>query len=131
MAGKNQTQKIIKINARGVVKKDKLDVGYLCMSSPETYEAWEMDYNQQSKDAKTGDLVQFVSTLNKKPLKIFKNRPEITAQSILSIAKQEIRATIMEIETENQKKSMLLWLGIFLLALLLLIGIIILSNMGG
>lgn len=126
---KAEMQDVIIINARGIAKHDRLEVGNLCMASDETSEAWELDYNQQSKDAETGKMIQVISTLNKKPLRVFKSRPTIPGLSILSIAKQEFKASIMEIEEENSRKSMLLWLGIIIVLLLLIIGIVILTNM--
>lgn len=126
---KAEMQEVIIINARGVATHQKLEVGNLCMASDDTSEAWELDYNQQSKDVKTGKLVQFISTLNKKPLRIFKNRPQIPGLSILNIAKQEFKASIMEIEEENHRKSMLLWLGIIIMSIIVTIALIILLNM--
>ena len=126
---KYEQQKIIKISARGVATHEKGETGTLCVAFPETCEAWELDYNQQSQDAQTGELVQIVSTLNKKPLKVFDNRPDISGQSIQSIGAQEFDAAIMQIEQDNQKKSMLLWLGILMLTLAVIIGLVVLVSM--
>lgn len=122
-----QKVKIIDVTGRG--RKGKFEIGRNFMVSDDTSQAWEIDYNQQSRDP-NGSLVQFISTLNKKPLQVFDDRSSIPGTSILSIAKQEFRATLVEIEEEHQKKSMLLWLGIIILSLLFVILLIVLLSMG-
>lgn len=124
-------QAVINITAKGIAEHFKLDVGTLSIASPDTFEAWELDYNQQARNARTGEYTQFVSSLNKRPIKIFSNRPQSQSQSTKSMAAQQFDEKLVQIEKVNQRQSMLLWLGIFILALALMTGLIVLLNMGG
>lgn len=122
---------MIIISAKGLAEHTKLEAGTLCVADPGKFQAWELDYFQQARDEKTGKYTQFVSSLNQRPLKIFPNRPQIASQQSAMIAVQQFDEQLVQIHQENSKQSMLLWLGIFLLALVLTILTIVLVNMRG
>ncbi len=129
MFGRNKNlQHIFKVTAKGIVEHSRLEVGTLCCASPDTFEAWELDYNQQAKDERTGEFVQFISSLNKQPLKIYTHRPQSQSQSTAQIAAQQFDEKMVQIHKEESKKSMLLWLGIIAAILLVIIGLIVLLN---
>ena len=131
MFGRNKKQETVIVTAKGIAEHDKLEVGTLCIASPDTFEAYELDYNQQARNEKTGQFTQFVSSLNKKPLKIFENRKQSRSQSTRSIAAQQFDEKLVQIHKGQQKQSMLLWLGIIILALIIIIGLVIFFNMRG
>ncbi len=130
MANKEK-QAIYKVTAQGRVEHEKLEVGTLCCANPDKFEAWELDYNQQAKDEETGGFIQFVSSLNKKPLKIYRNIPQSESHTTRQIAMQQFDEQLTTLLEKSSKNSMLLWLGIILVLLLLIIGLVVLSNMNG
>lgn len=132
MFGKEKKeQSVIIITAKGIAEHDKLEAGTLCFADPDRFQAWELDYNQQAKEENKGHFTQFVSTLNKKPLKIFDNRPQLRSQSANQIAAQQFDEQLVQVHQAKQKQSMLLWLGIISLSILLMIGLIVFFNIRG
>ncbi|OGN90745.1 MAG: hypothetical protein A2Z70_01315 [Chloroflexi bacterium RBG_13_48_17] len=128
MFGNNRQQTII-ITPKGTTEKEKLQVGSILIARPDTYEAWELDYNQQARNEKNGAFVQFVSSWNKTPIKIFENRPSIKGQSTQIIAAQQFDEKLTQTHKAQQHLSQLLWLGIFGALTVIIIGLVILFNM--
>lgn len=121
---KDQATKII--TARGILEHKKLGAGTQCFACPDIFAAWELDYNQQAKDEKTGRYTQFVSSLNKKPLKIYQNRPQLQSQPTRNIAAQQFDEKLVQIHKQQQQQIMVRWLGIIVLALALIVALIVL-----
>lgn len=119
-------QNVIVITADGFADHRKLEVGSLCFASPDDCEAWEIDYLQQSKDERTGKLFQFVSILNKRPLRIYKSRPQSKSQPTRDIARQQFYEQLLLIRKKKERQSMMLWLGIVLVILAIILGMLVL-----
>jgi len=132
MLGLNNNKQVIKVfSAQGAIGNRKLEMGTLCVADPDMFRAWESDYNQQARNEKTNQLTQFMSTLNKQPIKIYQNRPQSKSQSTVQIMAQQFDEKLVQVHEENHRQSMLIWLGIIILALTLSISLMALANMGG
>ena len=94
------------------------------ISLPDMYQAWELDNAQQAADEHSGRNIQFLSLLNKHPLKIYRNRSLGPDRATKIIAAQEFDKALTEATDEAQRQSMLLWLGIFAIGTLLIIFIV-------
>lgn len=128
--GKDKKQEVVIITAKGVAQHEVLEADSLCFTSPNTLEAWELDYNQQAKNEETGQFTQFVSSLNKQPLKIYENREQSESHATKVIAAQKFDEKLTQIQKDSESKSMLLWMGIITVVLAIIIGLIVLANMG-
>lgn len=117
------------ISPDGNIEHEELESGNLCFGRSSHFQSWEFDYYQQVIDEKTGQRVQFVSTLNKRPLTIFKHRPTIEGQSTTQLGNQMFDEKMMQIHKQHQSMSMIMWVGIVCLALVIIIGLIIWANM--
>lgn len=122
---------LIVTEADGNVEPCRLETDVLYVASPETIEAWELDYNQQAKHEKTGRHLQVVSERSKKPLKIFPDRSTLQGQSTEAIASQKQDAELTFMQSKNKRSSMLLWVGIICAILAVTIGVIVLLKMKG
>jgi len=106
-----------------------LECDTMHIESPTSFEAWELDSYHLSRDETTGEPLQLISERNKKPLRVFRDRPLITGRAIETIAAQQFDERMTIIQERNQKQSMLLWLGIIAVLMAIIIGIIVLSNL--
>lgn len=126
--GRNSRRKqnVVMIFGNGEVAEMALEADEDYIVDPGNIMAWERDFNQQFKDPSNGKFYQVISTRNKKPLRIFKERQAISGSSTDSIAsrKQDEELTIMDSRKEHNKG--LLWIGI-IAAMMTLIVIIIAS----
>lgn len=121
-------QDVYIVTAKGVAEREKLDTGITSAALPDYFQAWEIDYNQQAEDEHTGQPTQFVSSLNQRPLIIYKSRPQLRSTLAAVLAVRQFDEKLTQIHEQQQKQSMLLWLGIIIMALLVLIGIVILAG---
>ena len=103
------------------------DIAYA--SLPKEILAWQLDYNQQAQDEITGKWVQTVSFRTKKPLRVFRSRPEIENPSTDIIAGEKFDEAMALLDTVKQKNSMLMWFAIIALFILVIISIIVLTNL--
>lgn len=124
------SQEITVLTPLGTAEHRVLVANGLCCSDNAKYQGWELEYPQQSKDENTGVMVQFVSSTNKKPLKIFKDRQSLQTQVTSKLAGQSFDAKLTQVTGAKQRQSQLIWLGIAMTSLMLIIALIILLNMG-
>ena len=125
-------QHIIEITAKGELLKDKLEVGTLCVADPKEFKAWELDFNQQARDERSGQFVQFVSSLNKRPLKIYRNRPQAPTQATRDIAAQQFDEQLEQVQSQHPKHTMVKWLGVIMvIELMIIAGVIARYFFGG
>src|SRR4030043_1025989 len=101
--------------------------GYV--ASPDTLEAWELDFNQQCVDEKSGRYCQVISDRNKKPLKIFKNRPTLSGSTTETIASRKEDEELAFLNTHKEKNKMLLWVGIIAALFAVVISIVVLVQL--
>src|SRR4030043_93435 len=101
--------------------------GYV--ASPDTLEAWELDFNQQCVDEKSGRYCQVISDRNKKPLKIFKNRPTLSGSTTETIASRKEDEELAFLNAHREKNKMLLWVGIIAALLAVVISIVVLVQL--
>ena len=127
----DQKMNVAILTERLGVEETRLDCDTLHIESPDTIEAWELDPYQLSRDEKKGNNLQVVSERNKKPLKVFRDRPAIAGRAIETIAGQKFDEEMTIIQERKQKQSMLLWIGIITAIIAVTIGIIVLVNMKG
>jgi hypothetical protein len=101
--------------------------GYV--ASPDTLEAWELDFNQQCIDAKTGRFVQIISNRHRKPLKIFKERSTLKGSTTDTIASRKQDEELAFMNALREKNKMLLWVGIIAALFAVVISIVVLVTL--
>jgi len=111
------------------IEERKLILGDLRLIDDEDGKAWEIDPNQQARGGKRGELTQFLSEYNKRPIQVFWNRPRAKSQATEIIARQEFSRAAMEVEKKDKKVTLMNWLLGLDFALLLLLTIVILIRM--
>lgn len=118
--GKKIKQDICLLTETNKVKDESIsDVGILHIESPETAEAWLLNQKQMCKDENTGQYVQFVSSQNCVPIKIYRNGSNEKTTDMSLISSQTDDAEMVFIDTKSSKNSQLLWIGICLALLTL------------
>lgn len=128
--GKRRTearQDVLLLTGVGDVELLTLDAEPLFITSPDTIEAWESDLNQQAKDDKTGRLVQVISDISKKPIKVYKERPALDGQTTEVIASRKQDEELAFMDSRKMKNSLVLWVGIIaaLFAVVISIGVLL------
>lgn len=124
------TQDVLILPETAGVEVTRLEADDLYAADHERPAAWELDFNQQAKNERTGVFLQVISVLSKKPVKIYRGKPERSSQSTTTIASNAQDRALTFQGRRKSKNSLVLWLGIFLLSLVMIIGIIVLVNMG-
>ncbi len=99
------------------------------VASPDTLEAWELDFNQQCIDQKNGRYIQIISDRHKKPLKIFKNRPTLSGSTTDTISSRKEDEELAFLNSRKEKNKMVLWVGIIAALIAVVISIVVLVNM--
>lgn len=127
MAGDKQAISIITERDSVEDVKAESDISYA--SLPAETLAWKLDFGQMAEDEISKKWVQTVSFRNKKPLKVFRSRPEIPEQSTDIIAGEKFDEAMAMLDSYRQKNSLLLWFAIIAVFLLLIISIVVLTNM--
>jgi hypothetical protein len=90
--------------------------------------AWELDYSQQVQDKKTGKLIQYISELDRRPIKVYKNRTAASSDTALNIFHRKVKEALSQLEVKKKNNGMLLWLGIIAGLFCLTISIVVLTN---
>lgn len=101
--------------------------GYV--ASPDTLEAWELDFNQQCINIKNGRFCQVISNRHKKPLKIFKNRQVLQGSTTDVLASRKEDEELAFMNTRREKNKMLLWAGIIAVLFAVVISIVVLVQL--
>lgn len=70
---------------------------------------WEIDYNQQVQDKKTGVMYQVVSEWSKRPMRIFYNRPVCESNGADALFIQEFDRAKARVEKDEPKHNTTLW----------------------
>jgi len=99
------------------------------VASPDSLQAWELDFSQQFKDPKSGRFVQVISDRSKKPLKVFKLRSELSGQSTDVIASQKQDEELAFLNTYHEKNKMIVWVGIIAALFAVVISVVVLLIM--
>lgn len=131
MASRHQgRQDVCLLSETNSVSDERLEAGTIHAESPDTAEGWGLDSNQQCIDEKTGDYIQFISSLSYRPIQIYRNSKA-----------REMDASVVASQTEDQemtftdrgrgKDSRLTWVGICLALLTLTVCIAVLLRMQG
>ena len=127
---KQKRQDICLLAETNSVSDERLDAGTLHAESPDTAEAWVLDSKQQCKDKKTGRYIQFVSSMNCKPIKIYRNLTQKDIDTSL-ISSQTEDQELTWVDYGRNKDGRLLWIGICLAMLTLTICIVVLMKVKG
>jgi len=125
----NKDKQAVKIlNPQGIAYDDNLEIDGLSLIDYGISKSWNIDYFQQIVNHETGEPTQFLYTESAQPMKVVDAYPESPVQSTKIMGREKFKRAMSQIEIEKSKQSMLLWLGIFLLGLLVLIGLIVLNS---
>lgn len=100
-----------------------------CIAAPEDLQAWESDFSQQFIDRKTGRFVQVISDLNKKPIRVFKDRPSIKGRATDVISSRKQDEELAFLNTHKEKNRALTWVGIIAVLFALVISIVVLVQL--
>lgn len=122
-------QDVLLLTETGDIADGKLDAAEGYVASPDTLEAWELDFSQQCKDVKTGRMCQVISERHKKPLSVFKNRPTLIGSSTDVIASRMQDRELAFMNSHREKNKMLLWVGIIAALLAVVISIVVLVRL--
>ena len=110
---KEEYQRTVIITPTGDIDERQLIQQTRLISWPDMFQAWELDSRQQVRDEDSGKMTQFVSSVNKRPLKIYRNRTRAAGRATEVIAAQEFDKKLTSVTEQESRHSMLLWLGIF------------------
>lgn len=123
------TQDVLLLSETASVEFRSIEAEGLYAADHDMPGAWELDFNQQTKNEKTGEYLQVISARSKRPVQIFKNRPKMAGQSTQTIASNSQDRELTFQDRRKQKNSMVLWLGIIAVIFAIVISIIVLVNM--
>lgn len=123
-------QDVLLLTETGDMIDGKLDVedGSNHVASPDTLQAWELDYGQQCKDRR-GRFCQVISDRSKKPLQVYKERHVLKGQSTEVIASQKQDEELAFLNTYKERNKMILWVGIIAALIAVVISIVVLSRL--
>lgn len=95
-------------------KDDVIDAGTLHAQNYDTAEAWTLNANQQCKDEKSGEYIQFIGSSHCDPIRIYRNHgsqdEDDTNLSALSSDTEDKEMAFLD--RGKEKDSRLLWIGI-------------------
>lgn len=122
-------QDVLLLTETGDIDGFKLEAESAYIVSPDTVEAWELDYNQQVIHEKSGRNIQVISERDKKPLRVYRFRPTLEGQSTDVIASRTQDEELAFMNTVRAKNRMLTWVGIIAALFAVVISIVVLAQL--
>jgi len=133
LKSKKNKQAVCLLSETNSVQDNWLDADILHAESLATTEAWGLDSRQQCKDEKTGQYIQFISSVSCNPVKIYRNGGKVEARdtnTALLSSQTEDREMVF-IQQGKGHDGRLLWIGICMAMLTLTVCVVVLLKVAG
>ena len=124
-----QKQPLSIFTERGDVADERADADIQYVSLPQDFFAWMLSFYQMAFDEVSNQWVQTVSFRNKKPIRVFKEWPDIDDSPIDNTAEDKFDEALAIRDEERHKDSAQLWWAIIAVVILLAITILVLFKL--